>query len=154
MFCNNNDNDYEPSISVYERERYRRGIYYLNVDGAIVWYKDDKIHREDDEPAIITNTNQMWMKNGKRHRENGKPAVVSNDGFKAWCINDKYHRDGDEPAIDSREAKLWFKNGRKHRDGKKPAVIYINGNKEYWVNGVLMSTEIKKRSITVPMKIF
>jgi len=28
MFCN----DYESSISVYERERYRRGIYYLNVN--------------------------------------------------------------------------------------------------------------------------
>lgn len=150
MFCY----DYEPSISIYEREKYRKGIYYLNIDGSIIWYKDNKIHREGDEPAIITNYNQTWMKNGKRHREGGKPAVVSNDGFKAWCINDKYHREGDEPAIESREVKLWYKYGRKHRDGKKPAVIYSNGNKEYWVNGILMSNENKKGSINISMKLF
>ncbi len=149
-----NDNEYESSISVYERERYRKGIYYLNVDGAIVWYKNDTIHRDGDEPAIITNFNEIWIKNGKRHREGDKPAVVCKDGFKAWCINNKYHREGDKPAIESREATLWFKHGRKHRDGKKPAVVYLNGDKEYWVNGVLMSTDIKKRSITIPMKFF
>ena len=81
MFSDNNY--YKPSIFVYEKERYRKGIYYLN----------DKIHREDDEPAIITNSNKIWMKNVKRHREYDKPGVVGNDGFKAWCVNGKYHRE-------------------------------------------------------------
>ena len=151
MFC---DNEYESSISVYERENYRKGKYYLDVDGAIIWYKDDLIHRDNDEPAIITNFNKLWFKNGKRHREGDKPAILCKDGYKGWYVNDKPHRDGDEPAIDSRELKIWFKNGRKHRDGKKPAVIYQNGNKEYWVNGVLMSTDITKKSIKIQMKTF
>ena len=91
MFSDNNY--YKPSIFVYEKERYRKGIYYLNVYGEIVLYKNDKIHREDDEPAIITNSNKIWMKNVKRHREYDKPGVVGNDGFKAWCVNGKYHRE-------------------------------------------------------------
>lgn len=153
MFCSGYE--YEPSISIYEREKYRKGKYCLDVDGATIWYKDDKIHRDGDEPAIITNYNQIWFKNGKRHREGDKPAIICNDGFKAWCINDKYHRDGGKPAIESREVSIWFKNGRKHRDGKdKPAVVYKNGNKEYWVNGILMNTEIQKKSISLNMKLF
>jgi hypothetical protein len=152
MFCSSYE--YEPSISIYEREKYKKGKYYLDVDGATIWYKDDKIHRDEDEPAIITNYNKTWMKNGKRHREGDKPAVVSIDGFKSWCINDKYHREGDNPAIESKEVSIWFKNGRKHREGNKPAVIYKNGNKEYWVNGMLINTEIKKKTISLSMKLF
>lgn len=87
MFSDNND--YEPSISVYEKERYRKGIYYLNVYGEIVWYKNDKIHRQEDESAIITNSNKIWFKHGRKHRDGKKPAVVENNGFKAWCINVK-----------------------------------------------------------------
>jgi hypothetical protein len=146
------DNDYEPSISVYERDRYRRGIYCLDVDGATVWYKNDVIHREGDEPAIITRTSKMWIKNGKRHREGDKPAIID-DNLKAWCVNNKYHREGDKPAIETRQVNIWFKHGRKHRDGRQPAVIYSNGNKEFWVNGILMSTEIVKRTISIPMKL-
>ena len=69
------------------------GMIMTNVYGEIVLYKNDKIHREDDEPAIITNSNKIWMKNVKRHREYDKPGVVGNDGFKAWCVNGKYHRE-------------------------------------------------------------
>ena len=152
-YISNYDNDYEPSISEFERDKQKKGIYYLNVDGAIVWYKNDTIHRDNDEPAIITNHHKIWMINGKRNRTNDKPAVITNDGYKAWILNDKFHRDCDEPAIISRDVKVWYKKGRKHRDGKKPAVVYSNGNKEYWVNGILMSSDIKKRSITIPMKI-
>lgn len=152
------DDDYEPSISVYERERYRKGIYCLNVDGATVWYKNDKIHRDGDEPAIISQSSNIWVKNGKRHRDGDKPAIIESNGFKAWCIDNKYHRDGDKPAIESRDVCIWYKNGKIHRDGtggesgKRPAVLYSNGNKEYWTNGNKISVDIKKKSITIPMK--
>ena len=58
-------------------------------DGYQRWYKDDKLHREDDLPAIIyTSGTQIWLIDNKVHRENG-PATMYIGGEIRWWLNDK-----------------------------------------------------------------
>jgi antitoxin component YwqK of YwqJK toxin-antitoxin module len=41
------------------------------------WYKNDKLHRDNDMPAmIIHNGTQEWYQNGQLHRDNDLPAVI------------------------------------------------------------------------------
>ncbi len=41
------------------------------------WKIFDKLHREDDKPAVIySNGQHEWRINNKRHRENDQPAVI------------------------------------------------------------------------------
>ncbi len=41
----------------------------------------------------------IWFKDNKIHRDNDKPAIEYNDGSKYWYQNDMLHRDNDKPAI-------------------------------------------------------
>ena len=52
----------------------------VHEDGDTIWYKDDKIHR-DNGPAYISPRigYKGWYKNGKRHREDG-PAIINPTG--------------------------------------------------------------------------
>ena len=53
--------------------------------GIIRWSKNGKLHRDNDQPAIITyDGSRHWYKNGKYHRDNDKPAVIQFDGTKEW----------------------------------------------------------------------
>ena len=57
------------------------------------WYKHGRIHRENDEPAIIYSTGvKMWYKDGKLHRYNN-PAVVWPSGKRAWYYNGEFISD-------------------------------------------------------------
>lgn len=77
---------------------------------GIMWYKDDKRHRDDGPACEYNNGNKAWWQNGKIHRI-GAPAVQYHDG----CL-------------------VYYYNGLRHRlDG--PAAIYPNGDVEYWING-------------------
>lgn len=59
---------------------------YVSEDGAIEWYRDGKLHREDG-PAIEWFTGgKVWYQNGLRHREDG-PAIEYHDGEKQWYLN-------------------------------------------------------------------
>ena len=99
-------------------------------NGKIVWYKNNKIHRDGNEPAIIhPDGTQEYYKHGLLHRDNDEPAVIqyfSRGGYeKLWYQNGRLHRDGDKPAItDNYGSELYFKNSRLHRDGHKAAVIH------------------------------
>ena len=96
---------------------------YKFIQDNTIWYynKDDEIHRDDDEPAVIFPNGTKW-----------------------WYKNDIVHRDGDKPAVVDRNGnKGWWKNGKKHRDGDKPAVEYVNGEKEYYKNGKKYTPKIK-----------
>jgi hypothetical protein len=60
----------------------------------LCWYKNDKLHRDGDLPAVVDENEKYWYKDGKRHRDpkdiNGNllPAVVDGDD-KSWYINDE-----------------------------------------------------------------
>lgn len=62
-------------------------------ESAHVWYRNGKIHREKDQPAMITNDGSLyWLINGRFHRENGNPAIILEDGRKSWYNNGKIYR--------------------------------------------------------------
>ena len=73
------------------KNKYKEGIVSL---------KDGERHSYNDAPAYITArfTTENWYKEGKLHRENDKPAVVNNEGDKSWYYEGKLHRENDKPA--------------------------------------------------------
>ena len=53
-------------------------------DGSKIWYKNGKLHRDNDFPAAEYNNGyKFWYKEGKRHRVLG-PANEYPDGRKWW----------------------------------------------------------------------
>jgi len=62
-------------------------------NGVQEWYKDGKLHRDDDLPAVIrTNGKREWYRLGKLHRDNNLPAVVYADESRAWFVHGKFQR--------------------------------------------------------------
>lgn len=75
-------------------------------------------------------------KNGKIHRDGDKPAVIYADGTQSYYKDGELHRDGDKPAeIFENGRQHFYKNGQLHRDGDKPAVIYADGSQRYFKDG-------------------
>jgi len=113
-----------------------------NTDGAVFYYKNGLLHREDGPAIEYPNGGKSWYKNGKLHREDG-PAEEY-DLHRAWYKNGKLHRE-DGPAVikyanddDGNIEEIyqaWWFNGKKHRlDG--PAIEdRLNGGYFYYVNG-------------------
>jgi len=55
---------------------------------------------EENKPIIDNLGNQRWYKDGKLHRDNDQPAVIRVDGTKYWCQNGEIYREDDEkPAM-------------------------------------------------------
>ena len=41
----------------------------IRADGIKCWYQNGKLHRNNDQPAIITaNGTKLWCQNGERHK--------------------------------------------------------------------------------------
>ncbi len=143
----------EDNPKIVKKEKEHSARWYLNdklhndndepavvyKDGSKYWYSNGQLHRDGDEPAVILfNGHKKWYKNGKIHRDDDKPAVVYVNGDKQWYSNGNLHRDNDEPAIIMANGqKEWYKNGKRHRDGDKPAIIMANGQKEWYKDGNL-----------------
>lgn len=51
--------------------------WFKTTDGAEMYMKDGRLHREGDKPAKIHMGKQEYFVNGVRHRENGQPAVYN-----------------------------------------------------------------------------
>ena len=106
-----------------------------NSNGSRYYYRDGKLHREKDKPAIEYSEGSIaYYRNGKRHRDGG-PAIKNPGKHEMWYQDDKLHRDDGGPAITELDGKkLWFQNNKPHRiDG--PAIVYPDGTVEYWING-------------------
>ena len=63
-------------------------IYYtfnqLYNDGEQQWYVHGKLHRDNDQPAIIyANGRREWYQQGQLHRDNG-PAVITPNNIAVW----------------------------------------------------------------------
>jgi hypothetical protein len=96
------------SEETYEAKRFEDRIEY---------YKDGKVHRDDDLPAIEWNDgDKYWYQKGQLHRLNG-PSVESMNG-----------------------AKIWHQNGLLHRLNG-PAYEELNGYKEWYINDEQYSEE-------------
>ena len=100
------------------------------VSGNQEWYSNGIIHRNNDLPAIIyPNGDMIWYMNGMIHRDNDLPAIIRSNGFREWYVNGMRHRSNDLPAIIcSNGDMIWYMNGMIHRDNDLPAIIRLNNN--------------------------
>jgi hypothetical protein len=107
-------------------------------DGTRFWYKDGKLHRAGDKPAVVlSNGTRFWYKDGKQHRAGDKPAVVLSNGDRFWYKDGKQHRAGDLPAVEGANGtRFWYKEGELHRDGDKPAIEYFDGTRYWYKEGL------------------
>ena len=102
------------------------------------WYRDGKLHRDNDLPAMIRALGtQKWYKDGKLHREGDLPAVIWANGTQNWYKYGKQHRDGDLPAeiILASGAQRWYIEGKQHRDNDLPATIWADGSQCWYKDG-------------------
>jgi len=68
--------------------RVYRSFLHKHYPSLKVWYKNGKLHRDGDKPAVVyAHGDQCWYKNGELHRDGDKPAIVYVNGFKAWYKN-------------------------------------------------------------------
>ena len=107
------------------REKGPAIIYEENFCSNRKRKSEDEINDEEDNCGGYT----MYYKRNKIHRDEDKPSIIAPDGTKEWYKNDIIHRDGDKPAIvvtdenDEIELEEWYKDGKLHRDDDKPASI-------------------------------
>ena len=109
----------------------------ISSDGIRAWYKDGKVHRDNDLPALTNDGPQAWYRNGEQHRDNDLPAVINTNGTQSWYQNNKLHRNNDLPALIREDgSKTWYQDGKIHRYNGLPAVVYPDGTSEWYENGV------------------
>jgi hypothetical protein len=147
----------------------------IKENGSVVWYKDDKLHREDgptverldgykawyldnilhrlDDPAVeCANGDGEWWLNGKRHRIDG-PAIDRQNGHREWWLNGERHRE-DGPAVERIDGnQIWYRHGILHRTDRL-AIENHSGEKYWYIDGVHLpekecknQTSSKKESI-------
>jgi len=82
-------NDYFLSITRWKKNGnlYVRSYLKDDCEIEIRTYKNNELHSEDDEPAVIRNFDdftskiEKWYKDGKLHRANNLPAVIEDYEF-------------------------------------------------------------------------
>ncbi len=107
------------------------------------WYKDNRIHRDNDLPAIeFHNGDKFWYKDGRIHRDNDLPAIEDSNGDKSWHVNGQCHRDNGLPAhIRASGNQYWYMNGL--RQPTPECKIMKDGT--YYVLGLKLT--VKKNKI-------
>ena len=77
------------------------------------WFKDLKVHRDDDSPASIDEYNHTlwWMKEGSFHRDNGPARMDRKLGISSWHIKGILHRSHGPAMIFPYESKSLLTNG-------------------------------------------
>lgn len=140
--------------------------YYSNGNKySETWYKNDKIHREDD-PAMISYHNngqkadERWIINNKYHKLDG-PAVIFyySDGekyYEQWFQNGKIHKT-DGPAIITYygiiQQEFWYQNNKPHRlDGPAHIEYNLQGNitnKKYYIFGIILTQKEYEKVINI-----
>ena len=79
------------TLDKYIFNNYDSDFAFIYSDGTKCWYKNNQLHRDNDQPAIIYSSgSKHWYKNGQRHRDNDQPAVIFPDGTKRWYKNGKF----------------------------------------------------------------
>lgn len=71
----------------------------------------NKIKLKDEIVVIDDRDYRKWYKNGLLHRDGDEPAVISFNGIcKYWYKKGLLHRDGGEPAVILYNRKEWYTN--------------------------------------------
>lgn len=111
--------------------------------------KDGEMHRNNDNPSVITEDVIMWHKNGKLHRKNGKPAIVRHHSKKKFSYG--WFQDPEDYMGDSQKGfpvEEYFVDGLRHRDFDLPAVVFNNFNKHfYWYQNGLLHRDFDRPAI-------
>lgn len=122
--------------------------YSKQTKHGYITYLDQRyniLHSFKDEPAFLFLTEiKEWWKNGKLHRDKDQPAVIDEYGER-YIKNGKMYKWKKANGIVT-----YWKNGCKHRDNDQPAVIYPDGTKEWWIHGEKVhkyNTRSKKRKV-------
>lgn len=115
-------------------------------DWVVRYLCNGKVHRDNDEPAVVSEKDQVWFINGRFHREGDRPAFVATSAL--WV--DVYHYlvggGFDDPWDDNMmynpasKTCAWLLNGVPHRDGDQPAIVRYDESmqsvlKEWWRHG-------------------
>ena len=58
------------------------------VNPQTSWFKDGKLHRDGDLPAVESNEGKLYVKHGHTHRLTG-PAVISSDGQAYFLMGER-----------------------------------------------------------------
>jgi hypothetical protein len=82
----------------FRKRNIQLNLYIWNKiidDRNFRWYRNNKLHRDNDLPAFVTYSESAWYQNGKLHRDGDKPALLSY-GRQYWyqhgvCIKNKIH---------------------------------------------------------------
>lgn len=129
--------------AIRNQTRLKNGMQIGN--GHVSWYKDGKLHRDNDLPAIVyDNGDKAWWSNGVLVKVYNAHLAVTRYYAKTPPHKDNdfpivkalLHRDDDLPAEEYNDgSKRWVRNGQLHRDGGKPAIEHASGCKEWWVYG-------------------
>ena len=83
---------------------------YINEDGDKWYYKNNKVHRDGDLPAMeFSNGDKSWLRNGLRHRIGG-PAIEYSDGEKFWCLFGSHYSEDDYNKVISNLPLVYWKN--------------------------------------------
>ena len=132
----------EKSLKKY-KEKYPNVPYEIekteHVTVAIVSRKDKKIHSYGDAPAYVNffNNSKQWFKDGKLNRENDKPAIIYfKSGMTGWRIKEWYyegkrHREYGKPArmTKSGDVKEYWYEGKQYNFGPKDQINKITTKK-------------------------
>lgn len=138
------------------------GMFANASNSTMYYYKNGKLHRDGDEPAVIVNASLnhffrrkelKWYKDGVLHRDGDKPAHIVfkvNENSNALLPDVEVYKDG-EQITDIDELVnyiqcdlLYYKNGNLHRGGGNPAIITslpllwntISNSRHKWYNGM------------------
>ena len=94
VLCNLDINKYEKVGSRLPSSEQKRLVQYWKIhtkyyvkdyeSGKKIWYRNGKLHRDEDLHAIENSNGKFWYKNGKLHRDGDLPAEEWSHGVKAW----------------------------------------------------------------------
>jgi hypothetical protein len=118
-------------------------ICTTNPYGLQSWYKYGKIHRDDDQPAVIRpNGTRYWVQYGQIHRDNDQPAIICSDGTRMWYRFGVPDRDNDQPNIVYANGAQEWRNheGQLHRINEYPAIIDSTGRRLWYNQGTLIGS--------------
>jgi hypothetical protein len=88
-------------------------------------------HSFSDEPAVVSFGKRMWMKDNYLHREGDQPAVIHHDGTMEWWLNGKLRRSEDKPVI------MWANGSTGYCRGRVEIVVYDKEGKVVLDDGEL-----------------
>ena len=90
--------------------------YEIVDQNLIDWFQKQDIRLRFCNSYECRHGHQYWYRNGKLHRDNDLPAIIYSNGTCVWFQNGRKYREGDQPAaIYADGTQHWYKNGRLHR---------------------------------------